>query len=269
MAIRQANEDRVRRIRLAHQLLDRRSRGSPADLVRELGGVQAQVRSAASLGLRARSRRLTARSIDEARTGDRSILWAWAMRGTLHLIAAEDATWLVPLTTGPRIPNAYRRLAQEGLAPDRADRAVARIDRILERDGPLTRAELAERLRRDGIRTEGQAMAHLLWLAGAKGMSCRGPDRGAETCFVRTADWLSPTPSWDPDVALTELAVRFLGAHGPSEPGDLVVWSGLGSRDAARAWRSVEDGSASWRRRWVHVGCSEPVGSPHRPASSG
>jgi hypothetical protein len=236
--------EHVRRLRLAQQLLDRRTRGSPADLVRKLGGVQAQVRSAASLALRARSKHVTEGSIAEARTDDRSILWTWAMRGTLHLIAAEDATWLVPLTTQPRISNAYRRLAQEGLPAHRVDDALDRVAHILGRDGPMTRAELAERLQRAGIRTEGQAMAHLLWLACARGRCCRGPDRGPETCFVRVEDWLSTAGPWDRedrDGAFAELAVRFLGAHGPSEPADLATWSGLGTRDAARAWRSVED----------------------------
>jgi hypothetical protein len=193
------------------------------------------------MALRARTPGLTAQAVNEARTRERSIVWTWAMRGTLHLVAADDVAWLVPLTTAPRVSNAYRRLAQEGITADQADDALMRIDRILARDGPRTRNELAEELRRRRIRTEGQAIAHLLWLAAARGIACRGPDRGAETCFVRLKDWLPPLAPVNREAALAELAVRFLGAHGPSEPVDLGTWAGLGARDTAQAWRSVED----------------------------
>src|SRR4030088_329537 len=154
------SDQRLRRSRVPAQNLQEAGRLSAVDLVRHLAGVQAQVLSAAGRALRARARDLDANQVGLARLSDRSIVLTWAMRGTLHLIAAEDFAWLVPLTTEPPIANAHRRLKQEGGPAAQVAKALPLISQVLKREGPLTRAEIDERLRSKGIRTEGQAIAH-------------------------------------------------------------------------------------------------------------
>ena len=235
-------DEQVRRARIAAQLLHRPGRRAVVDLVSHLTGVQAQVLPAASLALRARRSGLTAAAVDRARTRDRSIVLCWAMRGTLHLIAAEDHAWLVPLVIERRIANAHRRLRQGSVTGSQPAKAVRSIERMLVREGPLQRSEIAERLQSQGIRTEGQAIAHLVWLAAAEGAICYGPDRGGERCFVLVRDWLGRSVSkLDPDDALNELAVRYLRAHAPAEPADLATWSGIAPAEARRAWRGIDD----------------------------
>ena len=238
---RTLTEDDVRRRRTAAQHLHRPRRRSAADLVRHLTGVQGQSLPAARLAFVARTDGLTAERVDRARLHDRSIVHTWAMRGTLYLIAAEDYRWLVPLVIEPRIRNAHRRLEQEGVPSDQPAKAVRLIERMLAREGPLTRPEIGERLRRRGIRTEGQALAHLLWLASAEGLTCRGPDRGRDQCFVLVRDWIGEPEPMERDAALAELAVRYLKAHGPATPADLAVWSGIRAGDARRAWAGIQD----------------------------
>ena len=235
-------DEQVRRARTAAQLLHRPGRRTVVDLVSHLTGVQAQVLPGASLALRARRAGLTAAAVDRARTQDRSIVLCWAMRGTLHLVAAEDHAWLVPLVIERRIANAHRRLRQEGVTGNQPAKAVRSIERMLARDGPLLRSEIAERLQSQGIRTEGQAIAHLVWLAAAEGTICYGPDRGGERCFVLARDWLGRAATkMDPADALNELAVRYLRAHAPAEPADLATWSGIAPAEARRAWRGIHD----------------------------
>lgn len=233
--------DEVRRRRTASQHLHRPRRLETADLVRHLVGVQAQVLAGAGLALRARSDGLTADLVDRARQHDRSIVQTWAMRGTLHLIAAEDYGWLVPLVVEPRLANAFRRLREEGVPAGQPERAVRLIGQMVGREGPLTRQEIAERLSRQGIHTEGQAIAHLVWLAAVRGVVCHGPDRGREPEFVLVRDWLGEPQTREREAALGHLAVRYLTCHGPAEPADLAFWSGIPLRDANRAWRAVGD----------------------------
>jgi hypothetical protein len=229
------------RKRIAAQLLHRPRRRSPADLVRHLVGVQSQVLSAAGLALRARTEGLTPGRVDRARLDERSIVLTWAMRGTLHLVAAEDFGWLIPLVAEPSVANAHRRLKQLGVPADQPKRAMRLIERMLEREGPLTRSEIADGLKRHHIRTEGQAIAHLVWLDASRGIICHGPDRGRHRSFVLIRDWLGEQSALNPDEALSELAVRYLRAHGPAAPEDLAFWSGLRLGDAKRAWKAIED----------------------------
>jgi hypothetical protein len=238
---RQLGDDEVLRLRLAAQALHRPAGLSTAQLIRHLTGVQAQVLKSAALALGARSRSLTARMVDSARLEDRSIVLCWAMRGTFHLVAAEDHGWIVPLTVEPERANALRRLKQEGVPPRQPERALHLIEQLLEREGPLTRPEIGERLQREGIHTEGQSLAHLLWLAAATARVCSGPDRQGKQCFVLTRDWLGQSAPIGPEAAPAELALRYLAAHGPAEPVDLAFWSGLRLADAKAAWSSIRD----------------------------
>jgi Winged helix DNA-binding domain len=228
-------------MRQAAQLLHRPRRSGPAALVRHLLGVQAQVLSAAGLALRARTEGLTEAKVDRARLHDRSIVLTWAMRGTLHLVPAEDYGWVVPLMIEPHVANSHRRLRELGVTGDQPARAVQAIERMLAREGPLTRPGIAERLRTLGIRTEGQAIAHLVWLAAAERAVCFGPDRGRDRSFVLVHDWIGTPEPMNRERALAEVAVRYLRAHGPAAPADLAFWSGLRAADAARGWAAIAD----------------------------
>jgi hypothetical protein len=227
---------------MAAQLLHRPRRLKPAQIVRHLLGVQAQVLSAAGLALSARTEGLTAELVARARIQDRSIVLMWAMRGALHLVAAEDHGWLQPLVIEPRIAISRRRLRELGMTGDQPDRAVRAVELMLEREGPLTRREILQGLRRRGFRTADEAIAyHLVWLTASGSGVCYGPEKGRDRCFVLVRDWIGEPETMDRDSALTELVARYLAAHGPATPSDLASWSGLRMGDVKRAWRMVED----------------------------
>ena len=243
--------------RSAAQYLHRPQRLAVDGVVRHLVGVQAQVLSGSGLALRARTADLIAVDVDRARAHDRTVVRTWAMRGTLHLVAAEDYGWLVPLVVEPAIANAHRRLRQEGVPADQPATAVRLIGQMLEREGPLTRSEIAERLRGKGIRTAGQAIAHLVWLAAAEGVICYGPDRGRDQCFVLVRDWIGEKKPRPREEAAANLVLRYLVSHGPAAPADLSSWSGVPLSQIRRAWQSVSgrlvairaDGEDLWRLR--------------------
>ena len=218
--------------------------GPPAARAEEVAGrllaIQGQDPRGARLAIRVRSQGLSAADVDHALTVDRSLVISWLNRGTLHLVRSADYWPLHQLTTPPLETACARRLAQEGIPPAAADRAAGLIERFLDRDGPLTRAQLAERLESAGVRTQGQALVFLTFLASLRGISVRGPMIGKQHAYVLARDWLgAPPAAADRDTALAWLARRYLAGHAPATERDLAKWAGLPLRDARRGWQAI------------------------------
>jgi hypothetical protein len=225
--------------RFASQLLVGPPARDAVTVVERLLAVQAQDPRGARLAVRARSAGLTAADIDRALTVDRSLVVSWLNRGTLHLVRPEDHGWLQVLTAPTQVTGNLRRLAQEGVTPDQAERAVAVIGRALDRHGPLVRKELGRHLERAGLPTQGQALVHELLRASLQGLIVRGPMIDREQAFVLVRDWIGEPAPVDRDQACAELARRFLRGHGPAGDRDLARWSGLPLRDARAGLRSI------------------------------
>jgi hypothetical protein len=229
---RSAGPAGLARRRAATQLLHRpASARDPAAIARAIGGAQAQDVYAGPLTFRSRSRALTAAEIALARTEDRSLLRTWVMRKTIHLIPTEDAGWWLPLFE-PGIERwSRRRMAQLGLPEAKQRKALDVVAAALAEEGPLTRTEVRERVRRAGIGLDTQTGMHLALTAVTTGIACLGPDRGSQACLVRREDWLGKLPAFQRGVALAELARVYLGAFAPATDRDFAYWSGLPLRD--------------------------------------
>jgi hypothetical protein len=118
------------------------------------------------------------------------------------------------------------------------------IEGALADEGPLTRRELRARVAAKGIRTEGQAMPHLLGRAVLRGIAVLGPFRGTQQAVALARDWLGAAPTTSVegsarDAALAELARRYLAGHGPASDRDLAYWAGLPLRDARLGLHSI------------------------------
>ena len=226
--------------RLTAQLLAGPPARDPVDVVGRLLAVQGQDPRGARLAIRARSRGLTAADVDRALSEDRSLLITWLNRGTLHLVRSEDYFWLHALTTPPLRTSSQTRLAQNGISPSQARRGVEVVTRELADNGPMTGPQLRERLRAAAIPTDGQAFIHTMFAASLEGHVVRGPMLGRQHAYVLVRDWLAaePEPKIDREVALAELARRYLAGHGPAQAEDLARWAGI-PLGAARAGLSA------------------------------
>jgi len=169
--------------------------------------------------------------VDRARTEERSIIRTWAMRSTMHMLAAEDADWLLPLFDATLVADSRRRLVQLGLDARAQNRALSAIRKALRSDGYLGRSELVERLGRIGIEIDAPRRVHLFRLVTGMQLAILGPDRGAQTLLALRADWLGEPRSHDREAALRELAVRYFRAFAPATDVDFAGWSGLPLRD--------------------------------------
>lgn len=230
-----------------------------ASVAGRLLAVQGQDPRGARLAVRARSKGLGAADVDRALSEERSLLITWLNRGTLHLVRSDDYPWLQMLTTPPLLTSCTRRLRQEGIAPELGKRAVATIERALAEEGPLTRHQLRERLASAGVPTEGQALIHLLFLAAVQGVAVRGPMVGKDHAYALVRDWLEPAKPIDRDVALAELARRYLVGHTPADDRDLARWSGLPLRDARAGLSAIASELVERDDGLVHLAARPPV----------
>jgi len=216
---------------------------SVVDAVRAAGALQAQDTRASRLAVRCRSRGLDAPAVKRACGEERSVVRTWLMRGTLHMVPAEDAGWMAALL-GPRFAAGDRgRRLQLGLDDDTCARALPAIRESLEGGRPLSRGELVSAVRARGVAVDpaGQAGAHLVAYAAAAGLVCRGPEReDDEPTYVLLDEWAGRHARREADAALAELTLRYVSAHGPATAGDYACWAGIGVGLARRGFGLVE-----------------------------
>jgi hypothetical protein len=231
--------DRLIAERYVAQLLAGPQAADALTVVERLLAVQAQDPRGARLAIRVRSAGLSGANVDRALSDDRSMLIAWLNRGTLHLVSRKDYPWLHAVTTPSLLTANTRRLAQEGVTEDAADRGVAVIVKALAGNGPLTRVQLRDRVRAARVRTEGQALVHILALASHRGLIVRGPMIGKQHAIALTRDWLGESRPIDRESALAELARRYLAGHAPATDRDLAQWAGVPLRDARAGLQKI------------------------------
>ena len=255
----------VHRRRLAAQRLTEPPEATVADAVGHLLAVQAQDPRGFRLALRARTRGLHGSDVDRALSEERSVVVSWLNRGTLHLVRSDDYWWLHALTAPSLATGCARRLGQEGVGPEDAERGIEIIRSTVAENGPTSRRDLRDRLASAGVPVAGQAVVHLLFAATLRGLVVRGPVTGGEQAFVGVEDWLGPPPVLpDHDVLLGELARRYLIGHGPAADRDLAKWSGLPVGDARRGFRELGDDLVDRGAGLVDL-ASRPVGDPGVP----
>jgi hypothetical protein len=169
------------------------------------------------------------------------VVRSWPMRGTLHLVAAEDLGWLLALC-GPRVlAGAAKRRAVLGVTEADTERARDLAVTALRGGGRATRAALLAALADGGVDVTGQRGYHLLWYLAQTGTLVLGPTDGTEQLFVLSGEWIRAPRRLDHDDALAEVALRFFRGHGPATIPDLARWTGLRITDARAGLAQVRD----------------------------
>lgn len=243
-------QEQIRWLRLRANGLTESREDSVVSIVARACALQAQERSAAELAVQPRARdagdggpRLSdvRVALDGLSEGQPDIVRTWAMRGTIHLLAAEDVGWMLPLLGPVFVKTGARRRRQLGLDDAICARATALMRDYLDGRKALTREELAQKLGAAAIPVQGQALYHLLYRAGLEGVICFGPDRDGEHTFVLLQPWLGiGALSEAQEGASARLAQRYLRGYGPATAGDFARWSGLGIRRARKAFEELQ-----------------------------
>jgi hypothetical protein len=209
-------------------------------VARRVCGLHAQVASCTPLIAGIRS--TAPPELDRALWQDRALVRTWAMRGTLHLLPADELDlWVGALTdkeSRRRFPPSWER--EHGVTGAQLHAITDAVGEVLGEE-PLTRAELAAAV---GARLRDPALVAplstgwgaLLKPAAARGLLCSGPARDGAVTFVGPAAWLGrPLRPVDAAAADREVLLRFLAANGPATPGDVARWWGE-QPGPARRW---------------------------------
>ena len=238
--------DQVNSWRLSqHCLSARLKRQGFLEVVTRTGGIQAQVLSAAEWALGTRVDGLTPEYVYSALWEERTLVKIWAMRATLHLLAAQDLPLYVAARSLDEPPNWVGYFEYYGLTKAQLESYLAAAPEILN-DTPMTREQLATALGdQTGIpelrdlmisKSWGTPLKPLAW----RGYLCFGPNDGRNVTFVNPRKWLSEWRSVEPYEALQEIARRYLRAFGPATVEEFTKWWGMRLTPARKLFKSME-----------------------------
>ena len=218
--------------RMERQLLEPLGTLSAVEVVRRLGGVQAQVASSAELAVRLRQHKPTASEVRDALTSG-LLVKTWANRGALHLLPADEAGAYLSLHAAGRSweSPAWQRYFEITAAQIEGLRDV--VKDIL--DGKvLTREEVnAQIVKRRGYEHLADHLKSgwgtLFKPLAYQGDIVFGPNRGTRVTFARPEQL---TPHWRPlpdaDEAAPVVIGNYLRAYGPASPAHLRAWLARG-----------------------------------------
>jgi hypothetical protein len=226
--------------RLARSHLTARvPRGSLVQVARRITGLHAQVMSSADLSLWTRIRDHRLADLPRALWEDRTLAKTWLMRGTLHLVPAEDLpVYCAALDSRGKYAGAWLRYF-DVTARD-MERLIDVIGESL--DEPRTRLELGAAVKsRLGARMAKNLMGSwggFLKPAARRGVLCFGPSQGQSVTFVRPDAWLAEWREVEQEEARAELLRRFLAAYGPASRNEFGEWAG-GTARMRPAWELI------------------------------
>lgn len=226
--------------RLRNQGLTKLLFKSPADVVSQLGAVQAQDYAGAKWALGQRLRDITDSDLEQAFNSG-SILRTHLLRPTWHFVTPEDIRWLLMLTA-PRVhalnAHMYRKT---GLDTAVIKRTNALLEKLLRGENFLTRAEIASALAKAGISSvEDLRLIYIMMRAELDGVICSGPRKGKQFTYALLEERAPFQKDIPRDEALAELSRRYFNTRGPATLQDFCVWSGLTIAEAKKGIAFVE-----------------------------
>jgi hypothetical protein len=216
------------RATLERQLLLRRSGMSPLAAVDHLVGMQAQVPLNPYLGLWSRLDGFRPDDV-AALLLDRRVVRIVVMRGTIHLVTAEDCLLLRPLVQ-PVLDAELARHPDFGPALRGVDlEPVLAFARPLLAERPHTGAQLRRALAERFPDLDAAALAY----------ACRNrlafvqvPPRGVwgqsgQVTSTTAEAWLGRAPATRHSRSIDEVVLRYLAAFGPATVADVTTWCRL------------------------------------------
>ncbi|HEY4206966.1 MAG TPA: winged helix DNA-binding domain-containing protein [Puia sp.] len=241
------NSHEIAQIRLINQHLARPA-ATPDQLVRWMGCIQAQDYAMAKWAVGIRLPKATDANIEKAFNEGR-ILRTHALRPTWHFVCPEDIRWMLRFNA-PKV-RALSRLNHQQLGIDAAILKKSRtlIAKAIADQGPLTRPQLAEALRKGKIATNETRLGHLLMEAELDAILCSAGRIGKQFAYGLLDELVSGSGhartmsrTMSNEEAIAELAHRYFPSRGPATVRDFAWWGGLTLTEARKGHEAVQTG---------------------------
>ena len=215
----------LNRALLERQLLLRRKRVPPLEVVERLVAMQAQVPRDPYVALWSRLDRSRPEALAEP-IAERRAVRMTLLRGTLHLVTARDALGLrsliQPVIEGVLYGSSPLKSAVGSV--DTAD--LLRLIRDLLEERPRTRAELVRAIAERWPDDDATSLGYAMYLIPTVQVTPRGVwGQTGRSAFTTVDAWLGRAV--EPYVEPDEMLLRYLAAFGPSTVADAQAWSGL------------------------------------------
>lgn len=254
--------------RLRSQLLEQTSLRLPHEVVAWFAAVQAQDYPGAKWSVGLRLPGSTEAGIEQA-IADKTIIRTWAVRGTLHFVAAADARWLLALVAPRIVAGNVRRYRELELDEPTLARSSTLLASALEGGKQLTRTEMLAVLEQSGISTQGQRAAYMLQRASLDGLIGQGVMRRNNPTYLSLEGSLPASRVLARDEAIAELVRRYFTSRAPATLQDFVWWSGLPVSDAKAGLEAIKSQliEATIDGQTVYLHGSMPAAQGSAPAA--
>jgi len=201
------------------------------DVVGSLGAMQAQDFAGAKWSIGLRLPGTTEADIERA-IEERAIIRTWALRGTLHFVAARDIHWILTLIAPRLHANQVAPFRKVSLTDSALHKSQDIMRRVLQGGNTITRKALLQEIQDGGVSVEDIRANFILLRAAVDGVICSGPRQGKEYTFVLLDEWVKPPAPITREEALANLAKCYFKGHGPATLQDYIWWSGLSRAEA-------------------------------------
>ncbi|QBE49803.1 winged helix DNA-binding domain-containing protein [Leucobacter triazinivorans] len=197
------------------------------------------------------------------------VVRTWPMRGTIHVVPAEDIGWVQSIAGARPLAGAAKRRAVLGLSDALLERLVEVSVQALRGGDGLSRGQLAETWTDAGIEWRSNWRYHVIWWLCQNGVAVFGPTDGvAEPRLVLAEEWIRDART--PEHPAAELAARYAAGRGPVRAKDLAWWAGIPAADAALGLdAAVEQGRLTRMRLADTTGAAGALWAPSDALETG
>lgn len=226
---------------LKNHLLHKANFSDCVNVVRDLCGLQAQMKSTIFFALFSRVKGITPDIVDKLLYEEKALTRTYCMRGTIHVIPSEDLPLYISATKGSWKNRLKRRIKKGRAFPlEKIKREVyPRVLKALENES-LSKKQISlflgsKEFKDISIYSVIKSMCY-------DGLIVFGKPKGNESMIAKATEWFSGTfPNVDESTAKIQLLEKYLKTYGPASIQDFAYWIGSRVSDAKYWFEKLSD----------------------------